>query len=89
MTRRGKITPCVSEDRTRHEALRKESPDWVRKEIGAFAKPDIIQFAPAPQDTVRQDHAGSCGRSPRTSTISSATPISPIRRWCRVRSISG
>jgi len=29
------------------EELRKELDDWVRKEIGAFAHPDFIQFAPS------------------------------------------
>jgi acetyl-CoA synthetase len=28
------------------EALRKELVDWVRKEIGPIASPDMIQFAP-------------------------------------------
>jgi acetyl-CoA synthetase len=28
------------------EELRKELRDWVRKDIGAFAAPDLIQFAP-------------------------------------------
>ncbi len=28
------------------EPLRKELINWVRKEIGPFAAPDIIQFAP-------------------------------------------
>jgi acetyl-CoA synthetase len=28
------------------EDLRKELVQWVRKEIGAFAQPDLIQFAP-------------------------------------------
>jgi acetyl-CoA synthetase len=28
------------------EALRVELKNWVRKEIGAFAVPDLIQFAP-------------------------------------------
>ena len=29
-----------------NEALRKELVDWVRKEIGPIASPDLIQFAP-------------------------------------------
>jgi acetyl-CoA synthetase len=29
------------------EALRKELVDWVRKEIGPIASPDVIQFAPS------------------------------------------
>jgi len=29
-----------------NEALRKELSDWVRKDIGPIAKPDLIQFAP-------------------------------------------
>ena len=28
------------------EDVRKELVQWVRKEIGAFAQPDLIQFAP-------------------------------------------
>ena len=28
------------------EELRKELRDWVRKEIGPIASPDLIQFAP-------------------------------------------
>jgi acetyl-CoA synthetase len=28
------------------EELRKELVQWVRKEIGPFASPDLIQFAP-------------------------------------------
>ena len=28
------------------EALRKELVNWVRKEIGPIASPDVIQFAP-------------------------------------------
>ena len=28
------------------EELRKELSDWVRKEIGPIAKPDLIQWAP-------------------------------------------
>ena len=28
------------------EELRKELSDWVRKDIGPIAKPDLIQFAP-------------------------------------------
>ena len=31
---------------TPDEALRKDLVLWVRKEIGPFAAPDIIQFAP-------------------------------------------
>ena len=29
------------------EELKQELIKWVRKEIGAFAKPDVIQWAPA------------------------------------------
>jgi acetyl-CoA synthetase len=33
-------------DHTPSEDLRKELVQWVRKEIGAFAHPDLVQFAP-------------------------------------------
>jgi acetyl-CoA synthetase len=33
-------------DQTWSEELRKELRDWVRKEIGPIASPDLIQFAP-------------------------------------------
>ena len=40
------------------EALRQELSQWVRKEIGPIATPDVIQFAPgAAQDPLGQDHA--------------------------------
>ena len=40
------------------EDLRKELVQWVRKEIGPIASPDLIQFAPGPaEDALRQDHA--------------------------------
>jgi acetyl-CoA synthetase len=39
------VTLKVGEDPS--EALRKELVLWVRKEIGPFAAPDIIQFAPS------------------------------------------
>ena len=38
------VTLMAGEDYT--EALRKELSDWVRKEIGPIAKPDLIQWAP-------------------------------------------
>ncbi len=39
-------------------ALEPELRQWVRREIGPFASPDVIQFAPRPaQDAVGQDHA--------------------------------
>ena len=40
------------------EALRAELVSWVRTEIGPFAAPDVIQWAPGPaQDPLGQDHA--------------------------------
>ena len=33
------------------EDLRKELVQWVRKEIGPIATPDVIQFAPALRKT--------------------------------------
>ena len=40
------------------DKLKIELRDWVRKEIGPIASPDLIQFAPGlAQDTVGQDHA--------------------------------
>ena len=33
-------------DRTAHDALRAELIAWVRREIGPFAQPDVIQWAP-------------------------------------------
>ena len=40
------------------EELRKELSDWVRKEIGPIANPDLIQWAPgSAENTLRQDHA--------------------------------
>ncbi len=38
------VTLMAGEDPT--EALKKELKDWVRKEIGPIATPDLIQFAP-------------------------------------------
>ena len=37
----------VNADVEPHEALRAELVQWVRKEIGPIATPDVIQFAPA------------------------------------------
>ncbi len=40
------------------EPLRKELAQWVRKEIGPIATPDLIQWAPGlPKTRSRQDHA--------------------------------
>jgi len=38
------VTLMAGEEPT--EALRKELVNWVRKEIGPIASPDVIQFAP-------------------------------------------
>jgi len=57
------------------DGLRKELRDWVRKEIGPIASPDLL---PAPARSC----AASSGRSPPMSMISSATP----RRWPILRS---
>ncbi len=43
---------------TASDALAHELRDWVRKEIGPIASPDLIQFAPGvAQNPLRQDHA--------------------------------
>ena len=40
------------------EELRKELTNWVRKEIGPIASPDLIQFAPEPaENALGQNHA--------------------------------
>ena len=40
------------------EELRKELVQWVRKEIGPIASPDLIQWAPGlPKTTLGQNHA--------------------------------
>ena len=40
------------------DALKIQLRDWVRKEIGPIASPDLIQFAPGlAQDPLGQDHA--------------------------------
>ena len=55
------------------DELRKELVQWVRKEIGAIASPDLIQFAPGLPKTrsgkimrrilrkIAEDEAGSLG----------------------------
>ena len=48
------------------EELRKGLRDWVRKEIGPIASPDLIHRARLDQDALGQDHAPrlaqDCGR---------------------------
>ena len=40
------------------DELRAELRQWVRKEIGPIATPDLLQWAPGPaENTIRQDHA--------------------------------
>ena len=40
------------------DELRRELVQWVRKEIGPIASPDLIQWAPGPaEDALGQDHA--------------------------------
>ncbi len=62
------------------DALQHELSDWVRKEIGPIAKPDLMQYAPGCRKHGRaRSCAASSGRSPRITPISSATPrLSPI-----------
>ncbi len=50
------------------EHLRRELVKWVRQEIGPFAAPDIIQWAPAcPRPARARSCAASCARSPKTT----------------------
>ena len=60
-----------------------ELRDWVRKEIGPIASPDLIQFAPGCRRRARaRSCAASCARSPRTNSAISVIPRrSPTPRW--------
>ena len=74
-----------------NEPLRKELVAWVRKEIGPFASPDLVQFAPMLPKTrsgkiMRRIYA----RSRRTSMARSATPrLWPILQSSRILSATG
>jgi acetyl-CoA synthetase len=69
------------------EALRKELVDWVRKEIGPIASPDLIQFAPGLPKTrsgkimrrilrkIAEDEAGNLGD---TSTLADPTVVDDL-----------
>ncbi len=60
------------------EGLRKELVQWVRKEIGPIASPDLIQFTPGlPKTRSARSCAAFCARSPRTTSPILAT----LRRW--------
>ncbi|MDF5908237.1 hypothetical protein P4132_17300 [Pseudomonas aeruginosa] len=65
------------------EALRQELKQWVRREIGPIAMPDVIQWAPGlPKTHSGKIMGASCARSPRPSTTPSATsPPLPTRAW--------
>ncbi len=65
------------------EALRKELVQWVRREIGPFASPDVIQFAPGlPKTRSGKIMRRILARWPRTTSATSATPRrSPTRAW--------
>jgi acetyl-CoA synthetase len=69
------------------EELRKELVQWVRKEIGAIASPDLIQFAPGLPKTrsgkimrrilrkIAEDEYGSLGD---TSTLADPTVVDDL-----------
>jgi acetyl-CoA synthetase len=69
------------------EALRKELVDWVRKEIGPIASPDLIQFAPGLPKTrsgkimrrilrkIAEDESGNLGD---TSTLADPTVVDDL-----------
>jgi acetyl-CoA synthetase len=69
------------------EDLRKELVGWVRKEIGAIASPDLIQFSPGLPKTrsgkimrrilrkIAEDEFGSLGD---TSTLADPTVVDDL-----------
>ena len=69
------------------DALRKELEQWVRTEIGPFAKPDLIQFAPGLPKTrsgkimrrilrkIAEDDYGTLGD---TSTLADPTVVEDL-----------
>ncbi|MCC7347738.1 MAG: acetyl-coenzyme A synthetase, partial [Variibacter sp.] len=69
------------------EELRKELVDWVRKEIGPIASPDLIQFAPGLPKTrsgkimrrilrkIAEDEFGNLGD---TSTLADPTVVDDL-----------
>ena len=73
------------------DELRAELVQWVRKEIGPIAAPDLLQWAPALPRRVRaRSCVGSSGRSPPTSTRTSATSRpSRTRPWSGPWSTTG
>ena len=79
------VTLTVGTEST--EALRKELRQWVRKEIGPIATPDLLQWAPEPARRRAQAKScvGFCARSLPTSMISWVTrPRWPNRRWSMI-----
>lgn len=79
------VTLMVGEDPT--EELRKELKDWVRKEIGPIASPDLIQWAPGLPKTrsgkimrrilrkIAEDDHGSLGD---TSTLADPSVVDDL-----------
>jgi acetyl-CoA synthetase len=69
------------------EELRKELVQWVRKEIGPIASPDLIQFAPGLPKTrsgkimrrilrkIAEDESGNLGD---TSTLADPTVVDDL-----------
>ena len=75
----------LSADRQPSEEHRQALKNWLRKEIGPIAHPDVIQWAPGlPKTRSGRSCAASCARSPTTNASSSATSR-PWRtpRWYR------
>jgi acetyl-CoA synthetase len=69
------------------EALRKELRDWVRKEIGAIASPDFIQWAPGLPKTrsgkimrriLRKIAANEADQLGDTSTLADPTVVKEL-----------
>ena len=69
------------------DALRKELSDWVRKEIGPIAKPDLIQWAPGLPKTrsgkimrriLRKIAENDCGSLGDTSTLAEPAVVDDL-----------
>ena len=69
------------------EALRKELVQWVRKEIGPIASPDLIQFAPGLPKTrsgkimrrLLRDVAGGKATTQDTTTLEDLSVLAKLR----------